>query len=181
MTVPASDVSRYDRTSIFFHWTIAALIVANGPLGMYLDSVPRDARGPYINAHAIIGGLVLILTLARLVNRLINKAPPLPGSGPLNVLAKLGHAALYIVTLLVPISGMRTMWLRGRGVDLGVLQIPSPLATNLDAAKQTAEMHELFFFAMLLLVVGHVAAAVYHQVVLKDRLMARMSSRATVG
>ena len=66
---------------------------------------------------------------------------------------KWGHWALYVVMLLAPMTGLAA-WYGG-------------VAT-------AAEVHELFKPVIIVLVAGHVAAALYHQFIRKDGLLLRM-------
>lgn len=106
-------------------------------------------------AHQIAGILVLLLTLTRLVLRLKQGVPaPLPGQSAMVTLASsLVHGALYVLMIALPISGMMAF---GGGI----------------AAAGAA--HGVLFVLLLVLVAGHAAAALVHQFVFKDNLIARM-------
>ncbi|QLP97870.1 MAG: cytochrome b/b6 domain-containing protein [Rhodoblastus sp.] len=101
-------VRKYDRVSVVLHWSIAALIVANGVLAMMIDTWPREQRPPIVNLHAVLGLAVLALAVWRIANRLKNPAPPLP-PGPvwMEKAAKAGHGLLYLGTLLIPCPAPR--------------------------------------------------------------------------
>ena len=166
---------RYDRVSILLHWLIALLLVGNGVLALMIDNWPREQRPPIVNLHALLGVLLVALTLWRIANRFAHPAPPLPpGERWVTIASKSVHGLLYLATLAIPFTGMITLWLRGRGVDFGLFQMPPLLAENRDAGKVVKEIHELMFFGMMALAILHAAAAVWHQVSLKDRLIERM-------
>ena len=82
-------------------------------------------------------------------------APPPPESepAPLRLAAHLGHMALYALMVLMPVSGA-VAWF--------------------GTVEAAAEVHEAMKPAMLILVLVHVAAALWHQFWLKDGLMLRM-------
>lgn len=171
--LPAS--LKYDRTSVVLHWLIALLLLGDGVLALLIDTWPREQRPPVVNIHAIIGVTVLLLTFWRIANRFANPAPPLPPARVMTEkLAKAGHGLLYLGTIAIPLTGAITLWLRGRGLDFGVFQVPPLLAENKDAARSVKEIHELMFYGTLAVVAGHVAAALWHQFSLKDRLLERM-------
>ena len=67
--------------------------------------------------------------------------------------AEWGHLALYGVMILIPLSGLVAWY--------GVVEA-------------AAEVHEIAKPVLILLVAGHVAAALYHQFWLKDGLLLRM-------
>ncbi|MBK9081988.1 MAG: cytochrome b/b6 domain-containing protein [Rhizobiales bacterium] len=167
-------VQRYARPAIALHWAIALAILAGAVLGLSLEAIPREQRLPWANLHAVLGTLILLLTLARLYVRATHIPPPLYDRDWVIALSKVGHVALYALTLALPVSGLVMWWLRGRGLDLWAFQIPSPLAVNRDAAKLAEEAHEIVFWIGALAVGGHVLAALVHQFVWKDRLLERM-------
>ena len=118
---------------------------------------------------------VVVLALARLGWRAGHAVPPLANSTPLATLAlKLGHGALYLLMFLVPIIGFAPLFARGRGINFGLFQIASPIERTKDWIKPTTEIHEIAAWALIALAVGHVAAAIYHQAVLKDGVLLRM-------
>lgn len=168
-------VQKYDRTSIILHWTIALILVGDGVLALLLDNWPREQRPPILNIHALFGILVLLLTLWRIANRVTHPAPPLPpGEGYVETAAKAVQGLLYLATIVIPLTGVVTLWLRGAGVDFGVFQIPPMLTENRTTARSVKEVHETLFWITMVLAAGHAGAAIWHQVFLKDNLIARM-------
>lgn len=111
--------------------------------------------GAMVLAHVIGGVLVLAFALWRIVLRMKRGAPPAPETEPelLRRAAHWGHMALYALMVLVPLSGMAA-W--GGGI------------------MAAGEVHETLKTALVVLILGHVAAALRHQFWLKDNLLARM-------
>lgn len=106
-------------------------------------------------AHVALGLSVLALTLLRLVLRFVQGAPePLAGQSVMVKRASgLVHGALYVLLLAMPLTGMMA-W--GGGIEAA------------------SEVHEMLFTLLFVLVGGHAAAALVHQFVFRDNLMARM-------
>jgi cytochrome b561 len=156
-----SKPAGYSRLQIVLHWAIAMLIgfqvVAHDGMEEAWRALQRGQEYSGIGAqlHVIAGGSVLILALLRLFVRWRRGAPALPAGGKplLDMAAKLTHWALYALMLVIPASGMAAWF-------LGI--------------KTAAEAHELFFNALFVLVALHTVAALYHQFVVKDGLIARM-------
>jgi hypothetical protein len=70
---------RYSLVSITLHWTIAALIVTQIPLGWRMSDLPfGSAKFELFQLHKSIGITILALSLVRLGWRLTHPAPPLP-------------------------------------------------------------------------------------------------------
>ena len=160
MSVP---VQKYARLQVALHWTTLAVLlvsfVSHEAMSDAWRALRRGSEGfePAIGTqvHVIAGIVVLGLTLLRLILRVTKGAPPpVEGQSPLlTVAAASVHGLLYLVLLAIPMTGLAA-WFGGI-TDLG-------------------EVHEVLFTLGLVLVAGHVGAALFHQFVLKDRLLARM-------
>ena len=74
----AKAVERYDAGAIAFHWTVAALIVFLGALGLLFDEIPRASAPFWISVHADVGLIYFALVIARLVWRASHRPPDLP-------------------------------------------------------------------------------------------------------
>ncbi len=170
---------RYDAVAIALHWSIAFLIVAAFGLGLTVDEFPKAWVGAVINLHALTGLAVLVLSFIRLFWRLAHPAPELPltMSALARSAAKIGHAGLYVLMIAVPIIGVPTLLYRGRGLDFGFFQIASPFARTPEIFRPLTEAHEIASYALIGLAAVHVLAALYHQHIRHDDLLARMSPR----
>ena len=72
--------SRYSTVAIGLHWLIGLAVIANICLAMLTEGLPRDVHRAAMGAHKALGMAILALTLVRILWRLVNKVPPLPGS-----------------------------------------------------------------------------------------------------
>jgi superoxide oxidase len=169
----------YDRMQIALHWIVAVLIFGLYAVGLSVDLFEKPVRPFVINLHAIFGLTLLLLTLVRIFWRRTHESPPLPDSmGPLfQKAAAAGHGLLYFLTVAIPLVGIAAFALRGRPLDLGLLQIPLPVEANHDLAEQVAEFHGALATILIALVVGHALVALYHQFVLRDGLLERIRPR----
>ena len=169
--------ARYDLGTIAFHWTMAALIIAIFAIGLSIDAFPKEQKSLWINLHSVFGLLVLVLWVGRLIWRVTHKAPPLPDSmSPLMKRASHAvHGILYLLMLGVPMIGIPTLLYRGRGLDFGFVQIASPFARTPEIFKPLTEVHEIGAFVLIGLALAHALAAIYHQFVLRDGVLSRMS------
>lgn len=152
----------YSRVQIGLHWIVAALIAVNLVFEDWIKTgwrAIRDTGVPVYDAgavaHIAVGVAVLVFALWRLGLRFTRGVPALPAtmSGAERLAAKLGHAALYALMIGVPAVGL-TAWFTASG-DL-------------------AELHEVGKPAFIVLIALHVLAALWHQFVRKDGLLARM-------
>jgi cytochrome b561 len=121
----------------------------------------------------IAGGLILLLTLVRLVVRVKthHPAPATTGNAFLDRLAPGVHWVLYAMVLVMAGSGIAMSVLAGlpQIVFNGVGTLPA----NFDALPPRA-VHGIMAKLLMLGIAAHVAAALYHQFVRRDGLLSRM-------
>lgn len=173
---------RYSRLSIALHWTMAAAIGLAWVLGQVMDEVGRGLLQVTLSgSHALIGLAVLALVLPRALARRWPRpagpaaAEPVP-TGPAweERLALAVHLALYALMLLLPLTGLLAAMAGRRPLPvLGLFEIPTPLAP-LGLRRSLKEVHEVLSNAMLGLVALHVLATLWHALVRRDDVAARM-------
>lgn len=166
-------MKQFSKRIAVTHWLVFLLLVAALSLGVYLNASEDSAQKlSLFPLHFLIGDTILLLTLLRIYFRKKDGEPAPANKNPLlNKLAALVHYGLNISVLGVAISGIAT------AATSGVLQAISAKDPSLipDFSKVEAkEFHELFIGITLALVALHVAAAVYHQFIVKDSLMRRI-------
>ena len=159
---------KYHLTSRILHWLMAFLIIANLAIGFYMkDFIANDAQNRFeiYDFHKSIGVLVIILLVFRIINRHIHKAPALPESfKKLDVnLAKIGHISLYILMLIVPVSGYLMSSFAGYPVKFFGVELPAFLDTNFTFAKICSEAHEISAIALIALIAIHILAIFKHR------------------
>lgn len=171
-----TDIDHFDSTAIALHWTIAALIVVAFGLGLTVDDFPKAWEHAVVNAHALIGLAIVVLTLARLGWRLGHRPPSLPPEvGPLMARAAAAvHGLLYTLMVAVPLIGIPTLLYRGRGLDFGLFAVPSPFTRTREVFGPLTEIHELAAFALIGLAAGHALAALYHHFIRRDEVLLQM-------
>jgi len=167
---------RYALPVQALHWLVALAIVAVWAIAMVADDLPKEERALWIWTHKSLGVTIFALLLVRIPLRLAFPSPRLPeGTSKLLVgLAHLGHTALYLLMLAVPLVGIAMSWSNGRAVDLWGLPLPALLPEDKPFAHDLKEWHETLGNALLFVAFAHAAAALFHQHWLKDGLLARM-------
>jgi len=173
------QIDRYSSVAIFIHWSAALLIIFCFLLDLTVDNFPKSWTGAVINTHALAGLSVLGFTAFRLAWRLTHKPPEYPRdiSPAVKRLSRLVQMALYILMIAVPVIGIPTLLYRGRGLDFGLFGISSPFERTPDIFHPLTDVHQLAAFALVGLSIGHILAALYHQIVRKDAIMGRMALR----
>ncbi len=186
-----SSTRRYTTVAIVLHWAIAAAILFQLVGGKWMVSAGASATGSVFTVfqiHKTVGLTILALTLARIIWRLANPAPALPdGMSPFErFAASITHLGFYAFLIAVPLSGWAMASVSPTGVPTFFLLLDSLPFAHLpllgDAGlteRHTAEaflksVHYYLALAMGLLIVLHIAAALKHQFIAKDNLIARM-------
>ena len=110
----ANTRTRYGTVAMSLHWLIAALVITNICLGLYFADLPHSDPNKFIlvQTHKSIGLTVLLLSIARLVWRLMNPVPPLP-RGMNTIGAAVGlSASISRYSLFVVAPSAMKMYLR---------------------------------------------------------------------
>lgn len=166
--------ARYHPVLTALHWLLAlclvGLLIAGSTI---LAPLPNDDPAKLISFRLHMGlGLVTLALLAlRLITRLSTSHPPRidTGNALINTLAPATHWALYILAFAMAISGMT--FSRASGL---------PDAVFGDGAMPPAfdhparAVHGIASRALMALIALHIAAALWHQFIRKDNIMARI-------
>lgn len=160
------------------HWLVVFLIIGAFPLGMVTSGLPfSPLKLKLISYHKWLGVTVFILVVARLVWRATHTPPPLPATmARWQQRAAHGlHHLLYMLLFVIPLSGWLMSSAKGvQTVYLGVLPLPDLLGKDKALGDLLGTMHAVLNYSMLALVVAHVAAALKHQFIDRDGVLARM-------
>lgn len=172
---------RYNNTAIALHWLIALLIFAAFPLGVYMHDLPLSpTKLQLYSYHKWIGVTVLLFALLRLMWRLTHPVPPLPATMPRWQMraSHATHHALYLLMLLVPLSGWLMSSAKGfKTVWLGVLPLPDVVGKDKVLGDLLTVVHQGLNFLLLALVVIHIAAVLKHRLIDRDDILDRMLPR----
>ncbi len=187
----ASSERRYTTVAIILHWVIAAAILFQMVAGKWMVAQGDDATDTVFTVfqiHKTVGLSIFALTLARIVWRLANPAPALPqGMTAFERFAANGaHIGFYVFLIAVPLTGWAMASVSPTGVPTFYLLLEAlpfahlPLLTESgldvrhDAELILKAVHANLSLAMGLLIALHIAAALKHQFIARDNLIARM-------
>lgn len=168
---------RYHPALVTLHWVLALFLLAALVAGkLILDATPNSdpAKLMSLRLHMGLGLTILLLMLLRLAIRLVTTAPPAMATGipAVNVAARAVHVALYLVAIAMAVSGM--VLARGAGLPEIVFGgSGEPLPADFSAYPARA-VHGVLATLLALLIAVHVVAALWHQFLRRDGLMARM-------
>jgi cytochrome b561 len=164
--------------SQFLHWTIVLLVIGQFALGITAHGLPVSLeRLKLLTWHKSLGITVFSLVLVRLAWRGFSPAPPLPADMvPLQRrLAHFSHTLLYALLLLMPVVG----WISSSASNLTVkwfflVTLPNLVQPDPALADLAKGVHIAMAWLLLATVSVHAAAALWHEVVLKDDVLRRM-------
>jgi len=169
-------------TSIkFFHWaTLVAILLAVAAVLLRELVDDKTLRLILIETHRSFGVAVLMLMAGRLVARRIaghSSAAADLGLVP-RIAAALTHLVLYGLMAALPLLGWALTNANGKAVRLlGVIELPRILAADLDLADNLAEWHERAAWALLVVVLAHAGAALWHHFFRRDAVLVAMLPR----
>lgn len=174
-----SDGARWGSLAKFFHWTVVALILAQGTLGLVMVELPRGPGViPYYSFHKSLGLTIFAFAALRLAWRAFDPRPAMPTGVPAwqDGAARAGHVLLYVLLFAVPLSG----WWFDSVAALrplywfGLFEVPHLTGPDKSIKEFAEELHGFLFWTLVVVAAGHAAVALYHQLALRDGLLARM-------
>lgn len=150
----------YSRLQIALHWATAALIVGNyfisdGMADAFDAKMEGAAFGGLVPTYHVWAGVALLaIVVLRLIIRFASGAPAPKETGLQAMAASTVHWVLYAMMIAVPCLGIAAWFF---GID------------------QAADLHVLVMNAMMVLILGHAAMAIFHHYILRDGLLSRMT------
>jgi cytochrome b561 len=206
---------RFSGPAIILHWAIAGLILCNIYLGLKMDGLTSAADGSLrvevvrlggfylgwtlergsaallrfqtFQLHKSIGFTILLLSVLRLLWRLVHRPPPYPPhmSALDRAAASTVHWAFYFIMIAMPLTG----WVI---VSASPTNIPTllykavpfphlgfvhdlPMATRRALEDRVGDVHQVLAWTTITLFFLHVGAALKHQFWDKDGVLYRMA------
>jgi cytochrome b561 len=172
-----TDRLQYGITAKVFHWLIVALLLVQYPIGWFMPDIHRDMKpGAAMTLHISFGMVILVLIIMRLAWRLTHPVAPessLPGWQ--RVSSQTVHWLLYVLVLATTLTGWLFASFRGWSISWFFL-VPLPMlaSDNAAAGKAIDGLHQAMEWTLLVLIGIHLAAALAHIFVYRDRIMQRM-------
>jgi cytochrome b561 len=159
------------------HWLMAPLVIAMLLIGagMVASVSPRHAQ--LVAIHKPLGVALLLLVLLRIGVRLGSRIPPLPVTLPgwQKRAAHLSHLLLYVLLLLQPLVGWAMQSAGGYPLLLAEgFQLPPLVAPSVALHALLRGAHSLIAYALLLTILLHLAAALFHALIRRDSVLASM-------
>ena len=172
-----TDRLQYGTTAKVLHWLVVALLLVQYLIGWLMPDIHRGMKpGDAMTYHISVGIVILLLILARLAWRITHPVAPESSLPPWQRLSSEAvHWLLYVLVLATTITGWLFASFRGWSVSFFYL-VPLPMlaSDNAAAGKAIDGWHQAMEWTLLVVIGIHVAAALAHIFIYRDRIMQRM-------
>lgn len=183
--LPLQDTPRrYGRVTRLLHWSMALLIVWElAGMGLLRLLGRESIAAPVASLHQPVGTLLFVLIAVRIVWALVNRGRRPPhGEGLRGAASRLGHLALYLLMLIVPVVALLRAWGSDRAFAPFGFEIFPARAEEIEWTGILAgALHGELAWVMAALIVGHVVMAGVHQAMWRDGTASRMAGRYAPG
>lgn len=185
-----NGVERYNNVAVALHWIIAGLLLAQIYVGWTFGDLERGpGRDLWFAWHKTLGIAILVLSVARLMWRLLNPPPGMPAELPRweRLLAGANHMLFYVIMLGLPLTGWAAISTGKAAATssattlLGGISFPFIPGLPLSAHEGFEIGHELLIKLTYALIILHVGAALKHQFIDKRQTANRMPPFSVEG
>ncbi len=175
--------SGYGALTKFCHWLVVVLFACQYSLATIMLHTPDDGtilglrQSTGYDWHKSLGLIVLLVMIARLINRQVGSLPPWAAtiSDVEKIIIHRGEQLLYMLMFVMPVSGLIHVFAGGYGVRLfGVVDLPYPIGRNATVGGFALWVHIVTSKLLLLPLGAHLFLVLGHHFGLRDRLIARM-------
>ncbi|MHC9511988.1 cytochrome b [Kangiella sp. M94] len=153
----------YGKVSRILHWGMALLLLwqfLSAASHFFFDDTSIEAF--FWPTHKPLGFLLFMLIIIRIVWALVNVSSRPPS---INWFARLGHAALYLLVLIVPVLALLRQYGSGRSFEVFGIIIFSGFGD--EKIQWTLDLggllHGELGWLLLALTVGHILMSSYHK------------------
>jgi len=177
-TAPVTAPARYSSLQIAIHWITAIIILGMFPVGLVMTRLgPGTTTNLLYELHKSFGLIVIGLAVIRIVVRATSGAPPIVQTiAPWQRIAARGtHLALYVLILLVPLTGLAATSACCAPVNLfWTIPMTLPIGGGFEAAKPIFLLPNVCAVTLAGILLMHAGAALHHHYVKKDETLKRM-------
>ena len=170
---------RFAAASRLLHWLMATMIIAMLFIGVGMAASVSRSYDLLVSIHRPLGIAILVLCIARIVNRFINPPPDLPDTVPSlqRFAAKASHIVLYALMLILPLVGWGMQSAARYPIVLyGPVRLPAILPHDLTIYAWLREFHTVLAYLLFATFVAHLGAALYHGLIRRDGVFGSMAS-----
>jgi cytochrome b561 len=168
----------YGGVAKALHWLVFVLVLAQYIVAIMMPDIGRGTvPGTLINLHMSIGVTILLVIVVRWLWRVDHRVLPAIADMPAweQRFARATHALLYLFLVIDPILGWANASARDWTITVfGVASLPHVVPPKSALGMRAGDLHTWLGWTLLVLIGLHVAAALYHYFVRRDRVLQRM-------
>ncbi|MCW8336609.1 cytochrome b [Vibrio sp. SCSIO 43135] len=172
-----NEVKNYNLLVRLIHWVSALVVIGMFAVGLWMVDLSYYSEW-YRTAphwHKSVGIILVAVTVFRFVWKTVTPSPKVEGKSYEIAAAKLTHLAMYVLLILLLVSGYLISTEDGRGIEVfNWFTVPGLGALFEGQADLAGELHFYFAWALILLAAVHALAAVKHHVIDKDNTLRKM-------
>ena len=173
-----TELKQFTVLSRVLHWLTAALVFT----ALFIGFVMVNSVGSYaqlIVVHKTVGALILLVMVARVINRMRHHPPAWPPTiGALEGrLVGLSEKLLYALLLLQPLVGWAMLSAAGGPVVVGSVHLPRIAPFDAQLYWVLRQAHSVIAYTLMAVIAAHISAVLLHTLTLRDRLIERMTFR----
>ena len=169
-----NDLSKkYSLGTRIIHWGTAALVLVIFPLGKYMDELGKAEKMNVLPAHALLGILVLLLTLIRIYFYFRHKRPESvkTGSNLNDKFAVFVQSSFYYFLIILVLTGIGVLFTGGYWEAL--------VNGTTDSLKSHGNipllsLHALLATVVMILLTVHVIGVFRHFILKKENIFKRI-------
>lgn len=165
---------RHPTILIILHWLLAPLVLLALYMGNDIAQLSNDLDLKvdrlivHMSAGLVIGSLFVFRLIMKLNARKVTSKTT--ENKHMEKVAKIVHQSMYLLIFGVVISGIGI----ALNVDmLNIIKTEDTMPLNLSSLP-IRSIHEVLTNLLLATIALHIVAAIYHQFILRDRLLTRM-------
>lgn len=170
---------RYRGPQRVLHWSMAIVIICALAIGLYCSYLQPGLpeRQFLLEIHKSLGMTALVLIVLRIPTRATYGEPAWRETPSLAVRAgaHAAHMALYLLMVLMPVTGYMTSGAAGRSLPwFGLFQWPNLMPADRGLSKLAATIHHYGAYSFFVILGLHLLAVAWHRLIKKDDVLSRM-------
>ncbi len=175
--------ARYTSVAIILHWVIFIMLFMVVKVGWDMGELKDAEKLAAVQLHKNLGMSIFLLSVLRLVWRMMNPPPPLPStmSERDKKISDFVHKTFYFLIIFIPILGFLIIGTSSYNFPThfwGLFEVPRLPLGGYEFSKplhEAAEFaHSKLVWVGIILMVLHAGAALKHQFIDKDGVLGRM-------
>ena len=172
------SIQRYQFAAFsrLLHWTMAAMVLSMLCIGVAMVASLANYH-VLVSIHRPLGIAILILVVVRFVNRKLTSLPPFPAtmSRAERLAATASELTMYGLLFVLPLVGWGMLSAARYPIVLyGSLHLPFILPHDAMLYAVLRKAHTVLAFFLFLTILAHVAAILWHTLIVRDGMLTRM-------